>query len=453
MKESALQLVAAAGVMLIVTGTACWAETYYRIATRQELQEQRQRAVMMGGIGLAMIIGAWKLARRFLNTPPPTRPPQEKHRPMTPPTVLLALLAGTLFAPAAYGGPTMPPPPTGQWDMAAPLFYLSDNAADAYTIADSFQHNLCLGATGSGKSSTTARVLLSSMARAGYGGFLTCVKVTDYQDYLRILRQAGREKDIIRVTLDDDVPFRINFLEYEIRRSGSVAAEVLVHLFRNIQEVVERGKHTGGGPDPFWAQSSNKLLRFGSLVLTAAARPVSLPNIWRLAVEAPTSPQEVDDPQWRERSFLYRCLYEADNAPKTAVAARDFDQAANYYLGEHPRMGDNTRGSVLATFSAAISPFLIAPLRDLYQSNTNFVPEMCENGAIIILDIPVMGDYKELAQIAQVVFKLLWYRAMERRDVRANPSPVFFPQRRAPKHLQLARPDLRLYRARLACFL
>jgi hypothetical protein len=62
---------------------------------------------------------------------------------------------------------------------------------------------------------------------------------------------------------------------------------------------------------------------------------------------------------------------------------------------------------------------------DLFQQNTNFVPEMCERGALILLDIPVMGDNKELAQMAQVLFKMLWFRAMERRDVRANPRPVF----------------------------
>ncbi len=50
---------------------------------------------------------------------------------------------------------------------------------------------------------------------------------------------------------------------------------------------------------------------------------------------------------------------------------------------------------------------------------------MCENGAILLWDIPVMGDNKELAQLAQVVGKMIWMRAMERRDVRANPRPVF----------------------------
>jgi hypothetical protein len=80
---------------------------------------------------------------------------------------------------------------------------------------------------------------------------------------------------------------------------------------------------------------------------------------------------------------------------------------------------------VISTFSAAISPFLTYPLRDLFQSSTtNFVPEMCENGAIIILDMPVM-EHHELGQIAQVLIKVLFYRAMERRDVAANPRPVF----------------------------
>jgi len=50
---------------------------------------------------------------------------------------------------------------------------------------------------------------------------------------------------------------------------------------------------------------------------------------------------------------------------------------------------------------------------------------MCENGAIILWDIPVMGDSKELAQISSVLMKMLWMRAMERRDVRTNPRPVF----------------------------
>src|SRR5205823_4694465 len=127
---------------------------------------------------------------------------ERRHPVMTPRILLFALLAGAFYAPAASGGPTMATPPQ-RWDLTTPLFYLSENPADAYTIADSFQHNLIAGQTGSGKSSTSARVLLLSMLRAGYGGLLTCVKTTDCAEYLRYARQAGRESDVIKVSFDN----------------------------------------------------------------------------------------------------------------------------------------------------------------------------------------------------------------------------------------------------------
>jgi hypothetical protein len=74
-----------------------------------------------------------------------------------------------------------------------------DHAA-AYYLEE---HVLCLGQSRSGKSSTNARVLLNSMTKHGYGALLTCVKTTDHDDYLRILRQAGRDQDVIHITLDD----------------------------------------------------------------------------------------------------------------------------------------------------------------------------------------------------------------------------------------------------------
>jgi hypothetical protein len=280
--------------------------------------------------------------------------------------------------------------PPQAWDLRTPLFQLSADPADAYTVRDSFEHALVLGQTGSGKSSTTARVLLYNMARLGYGGLLPCVKVTDAADYLQILRQAGRARDVIHVTLDRGIPYRLNFLEYEHRRSGQGIDQVLVHLVNNMLEVIERGKYNSGG-DPFWRQSTQKLIQYGLTVLRAAGAPLSLPTIHKLAVEAPTSAEERDDAAWREHSLLYAALKAADEAPKNAIDARDLETAASFFLQEWPRTGDVTRGSILATFSAAISPFLVFPLRDLFQTSTNFLPEMCESGAIVLWDIPVLN--------------------------------------------------------------
>jgi len=43
------------------------------------------------------------------------------------------------------------------------------------------------------------RVLLSSMARLGYGGMLICCKRTVAADSMRILTREGRAKDVIRL--------------------------------------------------------------------------------------------------------------------------------------------------------------------------------------------------------------------------------------------------------------
>src|SRR5262249_4615895 len=96
--------------------------------------------------------------------------------------------------------------------------------------------------------------------------------------------------------------------------------------------------------------------------------PISLPRLFQLAVEAPCTLEERDDDAWRAHSYTYAVLKAADERPKGPTLARDFDQAAGYFLQEHPRMSDVTRGSVLATFSANVSPFLVFPLRDLFQS-------------------------------------------------------------------------------------
>ncbi|MBK8091541.1 MAG: TraM recognition domain-containing protein [Verrucomicrobiaceae bacterium] len=53
-------------------------------------------------------------------------------------------------------------------------------------------------------------------------------------------------------------------------------------------------------------------------------------------------------------------------------------------------------------------------LRDLFCSELTFGPEDTFNGKIIILNLPVK-EFNELGQFAQVLFKFVWQRAVERR--------------------------------------
>lgn len=68
--------------------------------------------------------------------------------------------------------------------------------------------------------------------------------------------------------------------------------------------------------------------------------------------------------------------------------------------------------------------FLRGALRELFTTGTNLVPEMCGQGVVIVLDLAVK-EYNEVGQMAQVLFKFLWQRAMERRNLADGNRPVF----------------------------
>jgi hypothetical protein len=71
-------------------------------------------------------------------------------------------------------------------------------------------------------------------------------------------------------------------------------------------------------------------------------------------------------------------------------------------------------------------------LRNLFCTDLNFQPEDTFNGRIIILNLPVK-EFNELGQFAQVLFKFVWQRAVERRvppgtsraDAEKTIRPVF----------------------------
>jgi hypothetical protein len=83
--------------------------------------------------------------------------------------------------------------PMSLWDEQRPLVLW--NNAEPWTIGDSFEGVQVWGDTGSGKSSTTARVFAAAMLRAGYGGLVLTVKPEDADEWRRNLEENGRNRD------------------------------------------------------------------------------------------------------------------------------------------------------------------------------------------------------------------------------------------------------------------
>ena len=83
--------------------------------------------------------------------------------------------------------------PLAPWDDQRTL--IKWNNREPWTIGDLFEGVQVFGDSGSGKSSTSAKVLAASMLRAGYGGLVLTVKPEDSTDWKQWLVENGREQD------------------------------------------------------------------------------------------------------------------------------------------------------------------------------------------------------------------------------------------------------------------
>ena len=82
---------------------------------------------------------------------------------------------------------------------------------------------------------------------------------------------------------------------------------------------------------------------------------------------------------------------------------------------EFARFDAKLRMNITSTVSTALDRFTHGRLRDLFCGRTTFVPELTLNGAILLLDMPVL-EWNEDGIIAQQVIKYLWQRAVLARN-------------------------------------
>ena len=61
-------------------------------------------------------------------------------------------------------------------------------------------------------------------------------------------------------------------------------------------------------------------------------------------------------------------------------------------------------------------------MADLFDGETNFIPDLTFDGAIIILDLPTKV-YGQAGVYVQSAFTYLWQIACEQRDVKLSPRP------------------------------
>ena len=313
--------------------------------------------------------------------------------------------------------------PTGEpFPLDAPLLRFTNAPADFWTLRDACEGVQIFGALGSGKTSGSGQAIARAFLASGFGGLVLTAKPGERELWERYAEQTGRSDDIKIFKPGGEHQF--NFLDYEMQRPGEGAGDTenLVRLFRYVLDVAQQ--QTSSRQDPFWENALNQLLRNSIEVTAAATGKARLRDIRDIIKTAPLYSEQLENREWLKASFCMRSIKAGFERELASGKRRDLEAAADYWTAEFPNLAEKTRSIIVSMFTGLADTFLRGQMHDLFCAKSNLFPEHSELGNIIILDLPVK-QYGESGRLAQVLFKYLWQKAIERRNVRTSPRPVF----------------------------
>lgn len=331
-----------------------------------------------------------------------------------------------------------------------PLLYIQGGS---WTIEDAFQGTHIFGATGSGKTSGSGQEIALSMLEAGMGGLVLTVKADEAALWSRYCAYTKREVIVFGPRVTPETPYSFNFLEYErrcvaesVRRQypntdpaeldGVISAfltENLVNLFSAIIEVSQRGSGSGAKNEAFWQNAVRQLLRNTLDLLIIAGEKLTFAAIYDVILNAPKGKAASDafvnnGLEDEQDSVFARSIRFLGNLPSAHPRYADCHLILAYWLQSFAELHHETRSTIESTFMVVADPFMRGTLRHLFSpedDSPQLYPDMIREGAVVVLSLPVK-EFFELGQFAQVLYKYIFQRSMERSS--GNPAtlrPVF----------------------------
>jgi hypothetical protein len=312
-----------------------------------------------------------------------------------------------------------------------------NDKGDGLSDIDLRTGTLVLGAPGSGKTAFVGALYRKMFLTRGYGGIVLTVKRGEAADWIAAAKAYGREKDIIHVT-KGGLPF--DPLTHEMRRGGDGCGDTtnIVDILTTLCDV-GRPHVTSNGDDAsrFFRESTEQAERAGVNLLKAAGEPVSLLNIRSVLNSLPDMPvpeepsaHTPETKEWLAKSFAGKLLSriaERRNANQlTDDDWRAAEYAADFLCNEWPALAPETRTSIKQTFSSMADKLLSPPFdRMLCSGKCAYVPEQTYiEGKIIIFDLPIV-EYGKSAELLQIANKLVFQKAIQRKDKDRYPRQVF----------------------------
>lgn len=311
-------------------------------------------------------------------------------------------------------------------DLDTSVMELTPN--DKLSIRHFFE-SLCLfGGTGSGKSTLLA-VIIRALLHLQFGMVFTTTKPDDKQHYIELIKESGREDQL--VIFGTKHRYYFDAIEQQAKLDDGSDTFSLVALLMIMVEVANGGSVKG--KEPYWELAMRQMITNAIDLLKAAGELITIQNIYRLIISAPTGERQLSSQEWRERSYCFACLNKASETSDSfkagddiAMHFEDFPVTFDYWMNEFPNLSEKTRSIVVSMFTTTANAFIRGHLKKLFVHNAQGIatpPDILRSGALIILDLPTK-KFSVLGKLAQSLFTMMTMSTMERMPLSQHPRPV-----------------------------
>lgn len=339
------------------------------------------------------------------------------------------------------------------------LLRFSESDMDCWTVDDAMKGTSILGGTGSGKTSSSGKLIAKKFLQSGWGGLVLCAKNEEAKDWINYCINNNREYILFGKgsTNKKGKHLVFNPIDYEMTRPGEGKGEVqnLVNIFMNMYKMGNRIAGEGTSKDDrFWDSALKRCLSRALELLILADEPLTYMNMIKLMSTSDNISREISDQiyeiaQERRRNDVpddvlfgtdfdddeNLCTYCLVNARVNLTDKNDqylddskknsYDLICSYFYETLSGMGEQVKATVIESFMALAEPFLSGILYTHFSGETNLKPEtVFEDKKVVILNFPVK-EFLDAGIMAQSVFKLMFQQAVERRNTTEHPTPCF----------------------------
>jgi hypothetical protein len=283
------------------------------------------------------------------------------------------------------------------------------NTSDHLCVRDFVAGTLVTGMTGGGKTSGPLHTILRGFLRTRMGGVITTVKPEDVEDIRRICKEEGRIESLL---IWDGLNGGFNFLEWILAREGKNGVENAIEFLMRVIELKKASATvSGGSSEQFWIDTVLQFLRALIPLILGGTGTLRIDDILRCARSAPTSLDQMKDPNWQATSDFFKIC---------ALAAEKMDGETGNgimsYWREFANLDAKTRSNILISLTTALDSLVSnAWLRQAFCEDSSIFPELCFDGVIIVLDMPVLTRH-ESGLFAQQIFVYAFQRAVLARN-------------------------------------